>query len=313
MDEFGLIERFVGAFEVPPSPRGPGDDAAVLGPRPAEVVTVDAVVEGVHFSRRTSSWEDVGHKALAVNLSDLAAMGARPTWFVCALGLPAGVTPGTLDRLAAGMAPLARVHGATLVGGNVTLSPGLSVTITAAGTARRPLLRSGGRAGDALYLSGHVGDAAAGLELLQASRGGVPRALRSLAAAQRRPAPHLAFGQVAARHASAAIDVSDGLLQDVGHLAQASGVCAHLASAAIPVSGALLGWAGSRAAALERALRGGEDYVLVVAVPRRRQRAFEGALEARGLRALRIGDLRPGRGIRLDGHKLSKSLGFMHF
>jgi thiamine-monophosphate kinase len=312
MDEFALIARFLLPFRVPPPPRGPGDDCAVLGARPAEVVTVDAVVEGVHFSRRSSSLAEVGHKALAVNLSDLAAMGARPTWFVCALGLPPGFGPTQLDALALGMSRLARVHGATLVGGNVTRSPQLTVTITAAGAASRPLLRSGGRPGDVLYASGHLGDAVAGLQLLQRHRA-VGVAQRSLVDAQRRPSPHLGFGRLAARHASAAIDVSDGLLQDVGHLARASGAQARLDSAGVPVSDALLAWAGSRAAALDLALHGGEDYVLVVAVPARRVPAFERALRHAGLAPLRLGRLARGRGVLLDGRKPLKLDGFKHF
>jgi thiamine-monophosphate kinase len=312
MDEFGLIERFTRAFPAPKAPLGPGDDAAVLGPRPAEVVTVDALVEEVHFSRRTSSWEDVGHKALAVNLSDLAAMGAVPSWFLCALGLPRGLRGGQLDALAAGMARLAGVHGAQLVGGNVTRSSQLSVTITAAGTARRPLLRSGGRPGDVLYASGHLGDAAAGLQLLQRQRA-VGLAQHPLVQAQRRPAPHLAYGRLAAAHASAAIDVSDGLLQDLGHLARASGVAARLDSEGVPVSDALLAWAGSRAAALELALRGGEDYVLVVAVSQARAARFERALRAAGLSALRLGSLARGEGVLLDGRRPRGRGGFQHF
>ena len=312
MDEFGLIARFVAAFGVAAPPRGPGDDCAVLGPRPAEVVTVDAVVEGVHFSRRAFSLEDVGHKALAVNLSDLAAMGARPSWFVCALGLPPGFTARQLDALAQGMSRLARVHGAELVGGNVTRAEQLTLTITAAGSAPRPLLRGAGRPGDVLFASGHLGDAAAGLQLLQRHRA-VGLAQRSLVDAQRRPAPHLAYGRLAARHASAAIDVSDGLLQDLGHLARASGVQARVDSAAVPVSDALLAWAGSRSGALELALHGGEDYVLVVAVRPTRCDAFERALKAQGLRALRLGTLARGSGVRLDGTKHLKLKGFKHF
>jgi thiamine-monophosphate kinase len=138
-------------------------------------------------------------------------------------------------------------------------------------------------------------------------------AQRPLVHAQRRPSPHLAFGQLAARHASAGIDVSDGLLQDVGHLARASGVAAHLESSALPVSDALLAWAGSRAAALRPALSGGEDYVLVVAVPPARRSRFERALAAAGLAALRIGHLARGSGVRIDGRRPPIRQGFTHF
>jgi thiamine-monophosphate kinase len=312
VNEFNLIERFVAPFGVRASPGGPGDDAAVLPASPTSVVTCDAVVEGVHFLRDTFSMRDIGHKALAVNLSDLAAMGATPSWFLCALGLPRDLGVKDLDELAGGMAELARAHHIELVGGNVTRAPELSVTITAAGTARRPLLRSGGAPGHHLYVSGFLGQAAAGLELLQ-KHAAIGRGQRPLVDAQRRPAPHLAFGQLASGFASAAIDISDGLLQDLGHLAAASGVGASLESTAVPVSDELFAYAGSRGKALELALRGGEDYVLLVAVPPRRRAAFERALGQAGLAALRIGHLTEERAVIVDGRPPRRSAGFLHF
>lgn len=312
MNEFDLIARFLAAFRVQPPPRGPGDDAAVLPPAPTSVVTCDAVIEGVHFLRSTSSLADIGHKALAVNLSDVASMGATPSWFVCALGLPPDVSPRDVDELSRGMAALARVHQVELVGGNVTRSPQLTVNITVAGTARRPLLRSGARPGHHLYVSGYLGDAAAGLELLQ-KHAAVGRGQRQLLDAQRRPAPHLAFGRIAAEFASAAIDVSDGLVQDLGHVTDASRVGASLESAAIPMSDALLAHAGSRAKALGLALGGGEDYVLLIAVPPRRRVAFDRALDRGGLRALRIGVVTQGTGVLIDGHPPPRRAGFLHF
>jgi thiamine-monophosphate kinase len=312
MNEFELIKRFTAAFDVPPAPAGPGDDCAVLPPsRATTVVTTDALVEGVHFTRRTFSLEDIGHKALAVNLSDLAAMGASPTWFVCALGLPPDVDARDLRALAGGMSQLARAHRARLVGGNLTRSLQLTVTITAAGEVRRPLLRSGARAGDTIYLSGHVGDAGAGLTLLRRQQiVGAEGAV--LLAAQRRPAPHLVWGRAAAAWASAAIDASDGLGQDLEHLCRASGVAATLASKQLPVSEALLAWAGSRARVLELALRGGEDYVLVVTVPAARRAAFERGMAAQGLSAFPVGLIARGAGVRVDGRKVKHS-GFLHF
>lgn len=302
MDEFDLIDTFVSQFDVAPPPRGPGDDCAVLPRQGPSCVTTDAVVEGVHFTRPPFSWEDVGHKALAVNLSDLAAMGARPTWFTVALGLPDHVSAGALKRIGAGMSALARLHGAELVGGNVTRSRQLSLTLTLSGALEGPpLLRSGARAGDVLYVSGPVGDAAAALSL---SSG------RALGLAQRRPTPHLAFGLFARRHCSAGIDVSDGLAQDLGHVCRASGLGADLESDSIPLSETLLRLAGSREAALPFALRGGEDYVLLVAV--RRPAAFEAAMARAGFSAHRIGVLGPGSGVKLDGVRLKGRLGFTH-
>jgi len=148
--EFKLIDTFVRALPHARAPRGPGDDCAVL---PGGLcVTTDALVDSVHFTRPAFSLEDIGHKALATNLSDLAAMGAKPAWWLCALGLPTGFTD--VAALARGMRPLARRYGLTLIGGNVTRSPVLSLTLTLAGVAKRPLLRSGARAGDLVYVGG---------------------------------------------------------------------------------------------------------------------------------------------------------------
>lgn len=300
MDEFGLIDTFVSQFEVPPSPRGPGDDCAVLPSQGPSCVTTDAVVEGVHFTRRAFTYDDVGHKALAVNLSDLAAMGAKPAWFTVALGVPDDVTAGDLKKLGRGMSALAALHGATLVGGNVTRALQLSVTVTIAGLLDGPpMLRSGGKAGDALYVSGPLGDAAAGLVH--------PKALGR---AQRRPQPHVAFGRLARLHASAAIDVSDGLAQDLGHLCRASGVGAELSAAALPLSDALLRAVGSRQAALPFALTGGEDYVLLVAVSQPAR--FEASMARAGFAVHRVGTLTAGSGVHVDGVRLRGRLGFTH-
>lgn len=295
--EFPLIRHFVSRFDAPTSPFGPGDDCAVVG---REVVTTDAVVENVHFTR-AFSFEDIGHKALAVNLSDVASMGAKPSWFTVALALPDDVSARDVGALARGMAKLARVHDAKLVGGNVTRARELSITITAAGAlARRPLLRSGARAGDALYVSGPLGDAAGGL------RFDAP----SLVRAQRRPAPHVAFGRFASRFASAGIDVSDGLAQDLRQLCDASSVGAHLYGDELPISRALRSAAGADAVRL--ALTGGEDYVLLVSVPRAKQAGFERAAHAARLAAHRVGVITEGRGVRLDGRPLRGALGFQH-
>lgn len=298
-----LIDAFVSSLPHPPSPRGPGDDAAVVPPQTrAACVTTDACVEGVHFTRPFFSLEDVGHKALAANLSDLAAMGATPTWWLASLGLPKDFTPQQLKRLAAGMRPLARAAGLSLIGGNLTASPQLSITLTLAGAVSRPLLRSGAKPGDWLYLGGTLGDAAAGLRLRH--QGGL------LTRAQRRPMPQLKLGQLAARFASAAIDVSDGLASDAGHVATASKVAIDLWSSALPISPALKAFAGPRAVMF--AVHGGEDYALLVAVPHQRKAAFEAACRKAKLKVANIGRCRQGRGLTLDGAALAPH-GFDHF
>src|SRR5262249_47151567 len=203
--EFQVIEAFVDAARASPlAPRGPGDDAAVLPRRAGEsCVTVDAVVEGVHFRRATSRLEEVGHKALAVNLSDLAAMGARPRWALVALGTPRGFRLSDARRLGAGFGALARTTGTALVGGNVSRAPGLSLTVTVGGEVApgRALLRSGARPGDRVWVSGVLGDARLGLALLERRGGPEARRLRRFARLartvlerQRRPMPRVALG-----------------------------------------------------------------------------------------------------------------------
>jgi thiamine-monophosphate kinase len=259
-------------------------------------VTTDAVVEGVHFRRSDGPLQDVGHKALAVNLSDLAAMGARPAWFVCALAAPA-LRLGEVHALARGMAALARRHRIALVGGNVTRARQLSLTLTAAGppVAGRPLLRSGGRAGDWLYVSGTLGAARLGLLSLHGRTAHRARA----EARQRRPEPRVALGQLAARYASAAIDVSDGFVQDLGHLLAASRVGAVVESARLPVDPDVRACVSGPRRALAMALRGGEDYELLLAVPRRRAAAFEKACARAAEVVSHVGTLVAGRGVQL--------------
>jgi thiamine-monophosphate kinase len=204
------------------------------------------------------------------------------------------------------MSALARLHGAELVGGNVTRCPVLTITITVCGELDgQPMLRSGAREGDALYVSGPLGDASFSLSLRQRGEGRGA----GLTRAQRRPTPHLAFGQAARELCSAAIDVSDGLAQDLGHVCKASGVGADLDSSAIPMSKALLDLAGPKKA-LRYALTGGEDYVLLVATPRATE--FEAAMSKAGFSFHRIGVITSGSGVRLDGKVMHGKLGFMH-
>ncbi len=293
--------------EVPAAPRGPGDDAAVL-PKPgtgSTCVTTDAVVEGVHFRRPAFSLEDVGHKALAVNLSDLAAMGAKPTWALCSLGLPAGFSVSGLQSLGRGMAALAKAHGVVLIGGNVTSSPVLSVTMTVAGDARKPLLRSGARAGDRVYVSGCLGLASAGLQVIERGVSGFER----LRMAQKRPAPHIAWALRAAPYVSAAIDVSDGLIQDLGHVAKASKAAIALHTSAMVIDAALARFSSQP---LEHVLSGGEDYVVAVTVPAARAGAFERSMAKRGFEVHRIGEVVRGTGVTVDGRRVAGRKGFQH-
>ena len=306
MDEFALIDCFTKPFRPRPSPQGPGDDAALLPLLRKGVVTTDTLHEGVHFRRSTFSLADIGHKALAVNLSDLAAMGATPRGFLCALAFPQSFGAKELRALASGMAALARKTKTQLVGGNVCRAAHLSITITAFGEAPRPLLRSGARPGDLLCVSGPLGQAAAGLELLEAGVRSSP-----LITAQRRPTPALTWAQVAAPYLSAAMDVSDGLVQDVGHLCRASKLSAELDVDSIPMSKALRAYAGTRALAL--ALGGGEDYVLLATVPKVRRPSLLASLRRRGLTAHFIGNMRRGPPKVLLPSWVPKVTGYSHF
>ncbi|WP_309894361.1 thiamine-phosphate kinase [Archangium sp.] len=308
--EFALIDTFLSHFPRARVPVGPGDDCAVLRPsRGAQCITTDAVVEDVHFTRAWFTPEDIGHKALAVNLSDLASMGAEPSWFVCALALPKDFPRSALRGVAKGMSALAREHGIALVGGNFTSAREVSITLTAAGELSPgsvPITRAGGRAGDVLYVSGTLGDARLGLQQLQAGQrrsGPITR--------QKRPVPRVALGRLAARFASAGLDLSDGLAQDLGHLCTASKVGAELELERLPLSRAVRASLGA-----EGALAGGEDYELLLAVPPARTSAFERACARAGEAVTRIGRLTPGpRGHVQDaeGRSLRLPAGFDHF
>ncbi|MFL5260874.1 MAG: thiamine-phosphate kinase, partial [Anaeromyxobacteraceae bacterium] len=293
--EFELIDLFTRG-----APRGGegvvlgiGDDAALLAPPRGEVLaaTVDAVVEGVHFDARFRPG-DVGWKALAVNLSDLAAMGARPLWALCALATPRGADPRRLAGIGRGLAACARAFDVALVGGNVTRARDLSLTVTVVGAARprAVLTRGGASAGDHRLVAGTRGDAARGL---------APGAAPALVRRQRRPSPQVALGAALGGVASAALDVSDGLVQDLGHLCRASGAGAVVRAADLPLSPAYRRAAAHLRAPLEAALAGGEDYELLVAVPSRKVRIALSLAARVGVPLTPIGEIVRGRGVRV--------------
>lgn len=268
LDEFALIREFFAGV----APHGDdvvlgiGDDAAVLAvPAPWQlVVCTDTLVAGCHFPAGTAP-ADIGWKALAVNLSDLAAMGAIPRWFTLALTIPVAER-GWLAAFARGLATLARAESVALVGGDTTRGP-LSVTVTAGGwvEADTALRRCGARAGDTVCVTGTLGDAALALRCLEAAPAGAacPPALRSRLD---RPTPRVRAGRALRGYAHAAIDVSDGLAADLGHLLAASGVGAVLYADALPRSVAFAAGApATDAVALQ--LHGGDDYELCACIP----------------------------------------------
>jgi thiamine-monophosphate kinase len=298
LSETGLIERYFrasGAQRADVS-LGIGDDAALLQPAPGceLVATTDTLVAGVHFPHGSPA-SSVGHRALAVNLSDIAAMGGRPSWALLALTLPEA-DEGWLAEFAAGLGGLARNHRVALVGGDTARGP-LTITVqvlgqVATGTALR---RSGARPGDTLFVSGTPGDAAAGLALEQ-SRLQAPGEVRDyLRERFLLPTPRVALGERLREYASACIDVSDGLLGDAGKLAHASGLAAQVEYEALPVSAALQAAVGEERARL-LALSGGDDYELCFAVSPARLAQLEAELPGAVWGYARIGTLAAGTG-----------------
>jgi thiamine-monophosphate kinase len=246
----------------------------VLAPTPGRrlVLTTDVLVEGRHFRAELSSPADWGWKAVAVNCSDVAAMGGLPRWLVLALTVPAATPVEVLDRLYDGIGEACRAFSVELVGGDVSRGPALSLAVTALGEAERVVTRAGARPADSLAVSGPLGAAAAGLALLSRgdqAAGELLGRFPALAAAHRRPCPDLDAGPRLARAgATAMLDVSDGLAGDALHLAEASGTGLEIDDASVPLA------PGVREAAallgrdpVELALGGGEDFVLAAALP----------------------------------------------
>jgi thiamine-monophosphate kinase len=303
MGEFDLIDRF---FTRPArrSPLGVGDDCALLAPRPGMqlAVSCDMLVEGRHFLS-TVDPHKLGHKALAVNLSDLAACGAAPLAFTLALALPEAQA-AWLEPFARGLLALAGEFDCELVGGDTTRGP-LNICITVFGEvpAGQALLRSGARAGDDVYVSGTLGDARLALEVF---RGGltVPAAAFEQARARlEQPTPRVALGQALLGLATAAVDVSDGLLGDLGHVLQQSKVGARIdidSAFGLLATSNVAGLPADRQ--LELVLSGGDDYELVFTAPITQRTAVEAAAKASGTGVTRIGRIEAEPGLRLvDG------------
>ncbi len=282
MDEFELIHRYFSRLGAARADVlvGVGDDAAILrGTDDSDLVAaVDTIVSGRHFLEGSDA-RSIGHRSLAVNLSDLAAMGASPAWAMLSLTLPAP-SPEWLEGFARGFGELARAHEVMLVGGDTTAGP-LTVSVQIMGHVPRgtALLRGGGREGDLLVVTGTIGDAGAGLAL---ATGALATDDAAAASELRRrfeyPTPRVEFGLAARGLASAAMDLSDGLVGDLPKLAAASGLGADVEVDRLPLSRALAAVAG-RERARDFALGGGDDYELLLAVAPAR---FEALARARG-------------------------------
>lgn len=305
---------------------GIGDDAAVIEPARGtlDVVTTDGLVEDVHFKRAWSSAADIGYKALAVNLSDLAAMGAAPRAVLLSLKLPDAFLMADFEALCDSVVGLGQEVGAPLVGGNLARSPGpLVVDVTAIGAVRprRVLARGGARAGHELYVTGRLGMAAAGLAMLAADGPDGPHDPASAACIERyrRPEARLRAGLSVARNraASACMDLSDGLADAARQIAAASGLGVVVDAEALPVhETSAARCAASGSPIWTDALSGGEDYELLFAVPPRRRRAFLAALKrSGGLAATCIGRLtaEPGAWLQIGAIRQPLPPGFVHF
>lgn len=310
MGEFELLAR---VRERLPAP-GPhvrldsGDDAAIVVPGGATATSVDAVVDGVHFHRGQASLHQIGHKALATALSDLAAMGAAAGEAYVTLGVPSDLDEDGCIELLDGMTALAESTGTTLAGGDVTRARELFLAVTVVGHADDPdsfVTRGGARPGDALVLTGEVGGARAGLTLLEAP-GLEGAALRER---QLEPHPRLAAGRALAEAgATAMIDLSDGLTGDALHVAERSGVGLRIAGDAVPVAPGVLEVLGAGGGnGLLLALEGGEDYELLATLPPAHvEQARDAVQKAEGIALTTVGEVIDGEGVelRLPGGRL---------
>ncbi len=311
--EFLLIEKYFSALGGPRDDvlLGVGDDGAQLAV-PADmslIVAIDTLVEGVHFPVNTSA-EDIGYKLLAVNLSDLAAMGAEPAWFTLALTLPES-DEAWLAGFATGVAKLANQHGMQLIGGDTTQGPRvLSLQAHGLVPAQHALKRSGAQVGDRIYVTGTLGDAALGLQI--ALEGTPYPDADYLLQRLNRPTPRVSLGVALRTLAHSAIDLSDGLLADLTHICQQSHVAAVLELNQLPLSPAY----GTTPATIDTALNGGDDYELCFTASAAAGEKLKVLAQQHGCAITCVGEVVKGEGIRcyLDGALYStKKSGYQHF
>jgi len=327
LGEFGLIARLRARWPQMPAEVvvGPGDDTAAINVAPGRLLlfTVDAMVEDVHFRRRWMPPRDLGWKAMAQNISDIAAMGGHPTHALVCLSLPDELDVEFVDALYDGLDVAAAEYGASVVGGDIVGSTGgVTVSVSLLGEVEQGMLmrRSGASPGDVLMVTGEVGDAAAGLRLLEA---GQPPAAGEQKAVDRhlRPAPRMDEARILARsgHVTAAIDVSDGLAGDAAHIAEESNIGVRLYAERVPVGAACRSVAERlRLDPLDLALRGGEDYELLVAVrPEAAERLAELLHHETGTALTAVGEvIALARGltlVRADGTETPLGAAFEHF
>jgi thiamine-monophosphate kinase len=281
LGEFGLIERIrkTASRNTRRAPIGIGDDAAalLLSPSATLLATTDMLIEGVHFDLKTTDLFSLGWKSAAVNLSDIAAMGGEPRFCLTAIGIPPSLTVEDITEFYRGVTACLKKFGAVLVGGDTCASPKdlvISVTMLGESERKRMITRSGARPGDLIYVTGTLGDSAAGLELLTAGASSQNPGVRRLIEKHLRPVPRIAEGRKlnVSGIVSSMIDVSDGLSSDLGHICDQSGVGAEVFADRMPLSKELRSVKSLARPALEFALSGGEDYELLFTSPVERER-----------------------------------------
>jgi thiamine-monophosphate kinase len=330
LGEFGLIEKIRRSSRSGRSARakkgrgvivGIGDDAAVFRPSPGSdlLLTTDLLLEGVHFKRETARPADVGYKAVAVNLSDIAAMGGIPRCYLVSLLLPPAFTVEGVGEIYRGMQEAASESDLVLAGGNISASERLGIDITLVGEVARgaAVTRSGSRPGDLLFVTGTLGDAAAGLALLSRGKRKSPGGFPFLVRRHRRPTARWREGRLLAGVASAMIDLSDGLSSDLSHLCKESGVGAVVGASLLPLSGSLRAFCRRTGEdPLEYALHGGEDYELLFSVPRRKMEPLFKLAGETGVKLTPIGKVISRRGCWVSGTERVVPLhpkGYDHF
>lgn len=320
MHEFEWIETYLTPLtQGREAALGLQDDAAIVRFAPAHelVITTDTINEAIHFLPGTRP-ADIAHKALATNLSDLAAKGAIPYAYSLALSLSAAQDEAWLADFCGGLAALQQPHDCFLLGGDMTRSDGsLSITITAFGwvTPGTALLRRNARPGDTVYVSGTIGDAYCGLHQLQHSADTSPQT--PLVVRYLRPTPRCALGRALIGTASACLDISDGLLQDAGHIAACSHAALQLDAASIPLSDAVRDYAQTHHIAHTALLAGGDDYELLFTAPPHARQTLEQLAQQTGTPVTAIGEVREGSGVQLcdaQGRPIAcEQSGWQHF
>ncbi len=321
--EFELIASYFAPLAVGfPGALGLADDGALIAPTPghATVATVDMLIRGVHFLADDSA-DLIARKLLRVNLSDLAAMGAKPSVYFLAVALPDDMDASWISDFASGLATDQVEFGIILAGGDTTATDGaMTLSLTALGEVPEgtAILRSGASPDQDIYVSGTIGDAALGLKLIKGEIAGHQAGdFPFLATRYRLPEPRVALGIAVREIASAGADISDGLVADLGHICEASGAGAEIDAALLPLSDEARRLVTAEPALVETVLTGGDDYELVLTVDPSKAPALEAASQGAGIKMTRIG--RTGSESRIDirvedGDKISiKSSGYKHF